>query len=115
MIKKTKYGLVAAAVIFIPTLFASDPAQAISYGRQMNDGMVCRHVFGRPHVHWGEGNTKSSESAAIADALVSWTAFTRLEYGSKWKDWSIARSKSIECSGGGAAWKCIVKAMPCKY
>lgn len=115
MLKISKYSLFAAAVIFTPALVVSDPAQAISYGKKMTDGLTCRHTFGSPHVHWGEGSTRSSQAAAYADALVSWSAFTRLEYGSRWKDWNIARSRSVECSGGGAAWKCLVKAMPCKY
>lgn len=107
-------GLAAAAAVFIPAMLVPDNAQAVSYGARQLDGMICRVAFRRPHVHWGEGNTKSNRSAALADAAENWAAFVRLEYGGRWGKWSIARKKTIDCSGGGTSWKCIVKAQPCK-
>ncbi len=107
-------GLIAAAAFAIPAVFVPESAQAISYGARQADGMVCRVAFRRPHIHVGEGNPEGSESAALASAIINWSAFTKLEYGRKWGDWNIARKKTVECSGGGAAWTCILKAQPCK-
>lgn len=108
-------GLCAAATFLLPLMSAPGPAQALSLGRAMADGTICRHLLGRPHHHWGEGKTKASKSAAVADAVHSWSVFTRLEYGRKWQDWGYARDKSVSCKGGGSAWRCSVKAVPCKH
>lgn len=108
------FVLAAVAAIVIPSVFAPDTAQAVSFGVRQADGMVCRVAFWRPHIHAGEGHTESSKSAAMASAIVNWAAFVRLEYGSRWGNWGIARRKVINCSGGGAAWTCILKAQPCK-
>lgn len=115
MVAVSKCSLFVAGAILGSAIFVSQPAQAISHGKKQSDGMVCRELLGRPHLHYGEGKTKASKHGALADAVYNWSAFTRLEYGNRWKNWGIARKKHVACSGGGAAWRCTVKAMPCKH
>jgi hypothetical protein len=111
--KLLKSGL-CTALLALPAMLTVNEADALSYGALQSDGVTCRVVFNRAHIHWGEGKTRPTRKAALADAVRSWDAFVRLEYGRKWDNWQIARKKTIKCSGGGTAWKCIVTAQPCK-
>jgi hypothetical protein len=109
-----KYGLVAAVCI-LPTLFDSAPAKAVSWGKKMNNGKVCRVLLGT-HMHHGFSGVQSTKAVARASAIKRWSGFTAWEYGKAWSNFSLARSKSFTCSKTerGEGWRCMVVAQPCK-
>ena len=65
------------------------------------------------HFHDGNGTGKTRAQAQKA-AIASWSEFTAWEYGSPWGRYSIAVSKSMDCSQGGGVWTCHVQARPCR-
>lgn len=111
--RATSYGLLTAAIIAIPAVFASDPALALSRGVKQPDGMVCRELFRHPHMHHGRGRGDTRKHA-LAKAMKRWRWFVRFEYGQAWGDWRIARKKNVQC-WRGRAWRCKIKAQPCKH
>lgn len=110
----SKYAF-AAAVVLVPAILFTDPAQAISVGKRQPDGMVCRVLLGKPHDHGSYGRAKK-QSGALAAAHKRWVWFTSLEYGKRWGNWNLARRKKVECGPSRrGGWKCEVEGQPCRY
>jgi len=65
------------------------------------------------HFHDGSGtgaNRRQAEQAAIS----AWAEFTAWEYGDAWGRYSLAASKSMNCSQGSGSWSCSLQARPCR-
>jgi hypothetical protein len=65
------------------------------------------------HFHDGSGTGRTRAQAEKA-AITAWVEFTAWEYGSPWGRYSIAVSKSMNCSQASGAWSCHVQARPCR-
>jgi hypothetical protein len=65
------------------------------------------------HFHDGSG-TGSTKKQAERAAIGAWTEFTAWEYGSPWGRYSIAVSKSMECTQSAGSWSCHTQARPCR-
>jgi hypothetical protein len=65
------------------------------------------------HFHDGSG-TGSTKKQAERAAIGAWTEFTAWEYGSPWGRYSIAVSKTMNCSQDTGSWSCHVQARPCR-
>jgi len=108
-----KYGLIAV-VCAVPALFDATPANAISWGKKMSNGKVCRVLFG-PHYHHGRSGVKATKAAARSAAVRRWSRFAAFEYGKAWGNYALAQDKSMSCSKAvRGGYRCKVKAQPCK-
>ncbi len=109
-----KYGLIVA-VCAMPALLDSTPANAISWGKKMSNGKVCRVLLGT-HTHHGRSGVQATEKAAMSAAVKRWSRFTAWEYGSAWGDISLAQGMVFTCAKTtyGKAWRCLIVAQPCK-
>ena len=108
-----KYGLIAV-VCALPALLDTTPAHAISWGKKMSNGKVCRVLFGT-HNHYGHSGLKATKSAAKAAAIKRWSGFAAWEYGKAWGNFSLAQGKSFSCrKAQRGGWRCRLTAQPCK-
>ena len=100
-------GAVAASDVAV----ASDTgvAQAL-HSLQRVGGRTCLV----DHYHDGSGSGRTRYEA-LKSAVSAWAGFTSWEYGTSWGRYSIANSKSENCSrdmSGG--WSCSISAIPCR-
>ena len=65
------------------------------------------------HSHTGTSMNQESRAGAISVAVQGWEDFVWFEYGSDYDHWSLAHSKSTECTNGSGGWSCTVHARPC--
>ena len=75
---------------------------------QLEGGACCMP----DHFHSGVGSG-SSKGAALANAAENRAGLVDFEYGSAFRHFSLAHSKTINCSTGGG-WTCTVEARPCR-
>lgn len=109
-----KYGVAAALAV---TAFAlpPQPAGAFPGSQFMSNGTWCRTWFGKPHEHWGDSAGKGSRNEAYAYAVRNWSAFVKLEYGSRYADFNLALKKEVTCKDDHGSWGCIIKAQACRH
>jgi hypothetical protein len=65
------------------------------------------------HYHEGNGTGATRRQAERA-AILAWSEFTAWEYGSVWGRYTIAASKSMDCSQSSGSWTCNVQARACR-
>jgi hypothetical protein len=74
-----------------------------------------RHICMSEHSHHGASAGHPTKKIAEAEAINSWAGFTAFEYGAVWGDYSIAASKTMQCSqSDSGSWGCELDARPCK-
>ncbi len=70
------------------------------------------------HFHFGESGAFATRSKAEARAILSWSRFTKLEYGQPWASFDLAAERELACGpathGRGQGWSCAAKARPCR-
>lgn len=59
------------------------------------------------------GAKKSTEKAAMDEAISGWKIDTRKKYGKDWADWDNALDPDIDCHKVGSGLQCIADGTPC--
>jgi hypothetical protein len=109
--------LVGAGALALASLLVSG-----SGARAEESGLAGMHDWVRSgsktcmadHYHDGSG-TGRTKSAARREAIRSWSDFTAWEYGNAWGRYSLAASKSMNCSGSRGNYSCSTSARPCRW
>lgn len=101
----------AAGALLSTSLASTASAQGLEFlhSHRVEGGRVCF----ADHFHAGSSSGETSRAAAERAAIASWVGFTALEYGNLWGRWSLAASKSVNCSRS-VGWGCQVEARPCR-
>jgi hypothetical protein len=71
------------------------------------------------HTHRGGSRPMPTRAGAYADALRSWGALVRLEYGDAWAVFDQSAGRQVTCQPahglrGEPAWTCHVASRPCR-
>lgn len=106
--------VIAGGFAIAGLLLAAAPASAQSladvlHAQRQEGARIC--VV--DHFHYGSGSGPTRQ-AAERDAASGWMSFTALEYGDNWGRWSLAASKTMNCSQSGGNWSCNAEARPCR-
>jgi hypothetical protein len=64
------------------------------------------------HYHTGTSTSQNTRAEAVNVAIESWEDFVWIEYGADYAHYSLAHSKSMDCSSSGG-WACTIHARPC--
>ena len=110
---KSMAGLCALALCVSAPVAAPAEAQETGVASIHSWVKVGRKNCMLDHFHDGSG-TGSTKQQAERAAIGAWTEFTAWEYGSPWGRYSIAVSKSMNCSQSSGSWSCQVQARPCR-
>ncbi len=113
--RSAKLAIAAMAAVLLSIALGPSPARAITHGKPMASGEVCRFFFDRAHLHSGRSGYVHDVETAKAKAVVGWQRFTAWEYGARWANAALARHKRFTCKPDiGYRWNCTFYAQPCK-
>ncbi len=101
-------GLVTACAILIGTVAL--PGTASAQDEQCKEGSVSASGKGRVGIQ------RSREEIATDRAIKNWELEVGNRHGPKWRRWSDAKDKNVECEAGklvGIVQECTVSARPC--
>lgn len=107
-------GVCALAFASLPSIITPASAEETGVASIHSWVKVGRKTCMADHYHDGVGTGKNRKLAERS-AVDSWAGFTAWEYGDTWGRWSLAVSKSVDCSKtSGGDVSCRVSARPCR-